>query len=194
MWIVMMVPMMLPTVAPVLWRHREAVKMSGARRPGALTAVAGVGYFFVWTVVGVAAFSVGASVTSFVMDHAALARATPILVGVTVTIGGAIQLTSWKARQLADCRWGCLRHASRPVGVVGAWRDGVRLGLRCVACCGNLMAILLVMGAMDLRAMALAGAAITAERLSPGGERVARVTGAMLVAAGSVAIARAVGI
>jgi predicted metal-binding membrane protein len=43
------------------------------------------------------------------------------------------------------------------------------------------MAILLVIGVMDLRAMAFVGAAITAERLAPAGERVARAIGAVAV-------------
>jgi predicted metal-binding membrane protein len=52
-------------------------------------------------------------------------------------------------------------------------RHGVGLGLHCSACCGNLIAILLVIGVMDLRAMAVVTAAITWERLAPSGERVA---------------------
>jgi len=39
------------------------------------------------------------------------------------------------------------------------------------------MAILLVIGVIDLRAMAVVAAAITVERLAPAGERVARATG-----------------
>jgi hypothetical protein len=39
------------------------------------------------------------------------------------------------------------------------------------------MGILLVIGVMDLRAMAVATAAITVERLAPDGERVVRATG-----------------
>jgi predicted metal-binding membrane protein len=55
------------------------------------------------------------------------------------------------------------------------------------------MAILLVIGVMDLRAMAVVTAAITVERLAPAGERVARVTGAGAVGAGLFLIARAAG-
>jgi hypothetical protein len=44
---------------------------------------------------------------------------------------------------------------------------------------------------MDLRAMALVMLAITAERLAPAGERVARAIGAIGVAAGLLLIARA---
>ena len=44
-----------------------------------------------------------------------------------------------------------------------AWRHGVRLGLHCSYCCAGLTANLLVVGVMDLRAMAVTGAAITLE-------------------------------
>jgi predicted metal-binding membrane protein len=47
---------------------------------------------------------------------------------------------------------------------------------------------------MDLRAMALVTSAITAERLLPAGERVARATGAVVVAVGLFLVARSVGL
>ena len=56
------------------------------------------------------------------------------------------------------------------------------------------MAVLLVLGVMDSRAMALVAAAITAERLTPAGEAVARALGAVAVGAGLLLIARAVGL
>src|SRR5579864_9447989 len=56
MWIVMMVAMMLPSLVPMLWRYRQAVGRTGEARLGLLTALVGVGYFFVWTVFGMAAF------------------------------------------------------------------------------------------------------------------------------------------
>jgi predicted metal-binding membrane protein len=56
------------------------------------------------------------------------------------------------------------------------------------------MAILLVIGVMDLRAMAVVGAAITVERLAPAGERVARAIGGLVIGAGLFLIARAAGL
>jgi predicted metal-binding membrane protein len=56
------------------------------------------------------------------------------------------------------------------------------------------MVILLVIGVMDLRAMAVVPAAITVERLATAGERVARITGAVFVGAGVFLIARAAGL
>ena len=56
------------------------------------------------------------------------------------------------------------------------------------------MAILLVIGVMDLGAMAIVAAAITVERLAPAGERVARAIGAAVVRAGLLLIARSAGL
>ena len=111
-----------------------------------------------------------------------------------VLIAGTLQFTSWKAHHLAGCREVPAHGSSLPADAGAAWRRGLRLGLHCAYCCANLTAILLVVGVMDLRAMAAVTAAITAERLMPAGERVARATGAVIVGAGLLLIARAVGI
>ena len=81
-----------------------------------------------------------------------------------------------------------------PADAETAWRHGLCLELRCGYCCAGLVAILLVIGVMDLRAMAVVAAAITVERLTPAGERVARAIGAVVVGAGLVLIARAAGL
>ena len=76
-----------------------------------------------------------------------------------------------------------------------AWRHGLATpGLRICSqvLCKWLIAILLVLGVMDLRAMVLVGAAITVERLAPAGQRVARATGVVVFAAGLFLIVRAV--
>src|SRR6266700_1681606 len=73
MWIVMMVAMMLPSLAPTLWRYREAVGRTGETRLGRLTALVGVGYFLVWTVFGMAVFPVGIALAAVEMRQRALA-------------------------------------------------------------------------------------------------------------------------
>jgi predicted metal-binding membrane protein len=58
-----------------------------------------------------------------------------------------------------------------PADARTAWRHRLRLGLECVPCCAGLMAILLVLGIMDLRAMALvvgAGLVLVARAIGPG--------------------------
>jgi len=192
MWVVMMVAMMLPSLVPMLWRYREAVSRTGTPCLGRLTALVGVGYFFVWTVFGMVAFPVGAALAAIAMEQPALARAVPIAVGVVVLIAGSLQFTAWKARQLACCREAPGRGRTRSADAGAAWRYGLRLGLHCIRCCAGPTAVLLFVGVMDLRAMALATAAITIERLAPAGERVARAIGAVAVAAGLLLIVRAV--
>jgi predicted metal-binding membrane protein len=194
MWSVMMVAMMLPSLVPRLWRDRQPVGSTGEARLGLLTALVGVAYFFVWTVFGMAAFPLGVVLAAAEMRQPALARAVPLAVGVVVLMAGALQLTAWKARHLAYCRGGPGSGCTPPADAGTAWRQGMRLGLHCSRCCAGLMAILLVIGVMDLRAMAAVAAAITVERLAPAGERVARAIGAVVVAAGLFLIARAVGL
>jgi predicted metal-binding membrane protein len=192
MWIAMMVAMMLPSLVRMLWRYRQAVGGTGDARLGRLTALVGVGYFVVWTVFGMAAFPLGVAPATLEMQQPALARAVPIAVGVVLLIAGGLKLTAWKARHLA-----CCREAPRPMlpaDAGTAWRHGLRLGLHCTHCCAGLMAILLVIGVMDLRAMAVVAATITVERLAPAGERVARAIGALVVGAGLVSIALAAGL
>jgi predicted metal-binding membrane protein len=194
MWVVMMVPMMLPSLAPMLWRYRQAVDQAGKTRLGRLTALVGLGYFFVWTVFGMAAYPLGVALATVEMQLPALSRAVPIAVGVVIVIAGALQFTSWKARHLACCRTSPGCGSPLPANVGTAWRHGLRLGLHCGYCCAGLMAILLVIGVMDLRAMAVIATAITAERLAPAGERVARAIGAVVVGAGFLLIAQAAGL
>jgi predicted metal-binding membrane protein len=170
MWTVMMVAMMLPSVAPMLERHRQTIGS------GRMTAIAGAGYFFVWALLGAAIFPLGAALATVEI---------PFATGMVILLAGLLQFTPWKARLLACCResTNCAGHS--------AWRQGLCLGIDCACCCLGPTTVLLVVGPMDLRAMAVVTAAITAERLLPGGEQVARATGALAIAAVLFQIARA---
>jgi len=204
MWVVMMVAMMLPSLVPMLRRYRQAFagtgeirlgpRPVGERRLGWLTAIVGVGYFLVWAAFGMAAYPPGVALTAIEMRQPALARAVPIAVGVVVLLAGALQFTAWKARHLACYREAPGHGLTLPADVGTAWRQGVRLGLQCVRCCFGLMAILLVIGVMDMRAMAFVAAAITVERIAPAGDGVARAIGALVVGAGLFLIGRAAGL
>jgi predicted metal-binding membrane protein len=194
MWIVMMIAMMLPSLASMLWRYRQAVRSTGETRLAGLTALAGLAYLVVWAAFGMAAFPLGVALATVTMQLPALARAVPISVGAVVVLAGALQFTAWKAHHLACCREDPRRRHTLQADVRSAWRHGVRLGVHCSYCCVGLMAILFVVGIMDLRVMAAVTAAITVERLGPAGERVARTIGAVIVGAGLFLIARATGL
>lgn len=177
MWVVMMVAMMSPSLLPA-WREY---------RPG-LAAVTGAGYFFVWAVLGAIIFALGAALAQVLLQMNTVARAVPALSGLVVLLAGAFQFTGWKARHLSCCR----QHPEQlPTHAGTAWRDGLQLGVHCIYSCAGLTTLLLVFGVMDLRAMVIVTALITAERLAPDGDRVARAAGAVAMAVGLLMSARA---
>ncbi|MFS8973346.1 DUF2182 domain-containing protein [Cupriavidus necator] len=190
MWVVMMAAMMLPSLAPMLWGYHVAVGATVGL--GRLTTLAGMAYFVVWTALGLAVFASGAALAALAMRWPALARAVPLLAGLAVLVAGALQFTAWKARQLACCRHSPACTLAADAGT--AWRYGLRLGLHCSYCCAGMTAILLAVGVMDLRAMAVITAAITAERLASDAERVAKAIGVLASISGVLMLAQAVGL
>jgi predicted metal-binding membrane protein len=192
MWVVMMVAMMMPSLAPMLLRYRQAIGTKSHSPGDWLTVVVGAGYFFVWTIFGIAVFPLGVALATAEMQLPELSRAVPVAVGVTVLIAGFLQFTGWKAQQLTCCRQAACSNGIMPVSIGTAWQQGLRFGLHCSQCCFGLIMILLVIGVMDLRMMAIVAVAITAERLAPAGVPVAQTTGVLAAGAGLFLIARAV--
>jgi predicted metal-binding membrane protein len=193
MWILMMVPMMLPSLAPSLWRYRQAVDSGGERRRCQVTALVVGGYFLVWSGFGMAAFASGIALAAVERKLPDSSRTVPMAIGLLVLIVGALQFTAWKAHHLACCRrasgWDCM-----PADAGVAWRDGLRLGLHCCCRCAGLTTIQLLIGAMDLRVMAVMATAITAERLAPASLHIERAIGAAVIVAGLFLVARAAAI
>jgi predicted metal-binding membrane protein len=190
-WTAMMAAMMLPSLVPMLIRYRRAVRGIGSGQLHVSTALIGAGYFGVWTLAGAAVFLLGVTLAAIEMRQPALASVAPIATGLTVVAAGAMQFTAWKARELSWCKEPLDHHRTATAGARAAWRHGLCLGLHCGASCAGLMAILLVIGMMDLRAMALVTAAITVERLAPTAFRAERAIGAIGVGAGVILIALA---
>ena len=194
MWVVMMVAMMLPCLVPTLGRYRQALGGKGETHPGWLTSLVGGGYFLVWTAFGIVIFPVGVSLAELEMQVPAFSRMVPLAAAVVVVIAGAFQFTPWKTNHLACCRHTLERRCMLRVDGAAAWQQGLRLGINCCCCCAGLMTILLVLGVMDLRTMAFVTVAITAERLAPAGDIVARVIGAVVIGMGLFLLAQAVGL
>jgi predicted metal-binding membrane protein len=109
--------------------------------------------------------------------------AVPIAVGAVVLIAGALRGNGRIGRSVTGFM--------EPTSAVAAWRHGLHLSVRCIACGLGPTAILLVMGVMDLRAMAVVTALITLERLAPAGERVARALRNVVGGAGLFMLTRA---
>ena len=189
-----MLAMMLPCLAPTLLRYRKAVQKTGARRLGWLTALVGLGYFLIWTIVGLAVFPLGVGLNAILMQHKALSLIAPVAVGMVVLAAGLLQLTDWKLHQLACCRELPFLSQTPPGDATTAWKHGLQLGIRCSRCSAGLMSILLVTGVMNLFGMAVVTAAINFERLAPASKRVTGTIGTISIVAGLFLIGRAAGI
>ena len=191
MWVVMMAAMMLPSLVPMLSRYRRSISRAHHASLDGLTTLVAAGYFLVWTLLGLAVFAIGVAITAIEMEQPMLARAVPIAAGVTILIAGAVQFTKWKAHHLTRCREAPGHDCVLPAHPGSAWRQGLQFGFHCGLSCANLTAILLVVGVMDLRAMIAVTTAITAERLAPRGDRIARTIGLVVIGTGLLLISRA---
>jgi predicted metal-binding membrane protein len=195
MWMVMMVGMMLPSATPVLLLV-AAVNRRGAAAGGrGLTGAFGLGYVLAW-----GGFSVAATAAQWGLHAAALlspplATTSPLLGGVLLVAAGVYQLTPLKAACLAHCRspLSFLMTEWRE-GAGGALRMGLRHGLYCLGCCALLMGLLFVAGVMNLLWVALIAVFVLVEKVVPGGPRVGRLLGAVLIVTGLVVLARAFGV
>lgn len=100
-------------------------------------------------------------------------------------IAGVYQFSPLKRVCLATCRTplGFLLGEWR-AGVYGAFMMGVRHGVLCLGCCWALMALLFVGGVMNLAWVVALSIAVAIEKLAPHGDRLARVLGLGLIAAG----------
>ena len=191
MWWLMMTAMMLPSATPILMLvtalNRQA---SPDRRPFGATALFALGYLAAWGAFSVVAVAAQAWLTA----NGSLS--SMLHVGAGALAGGMLLAAGlW---QFAPLKRACLRHCRSPVhflttrrrpGAVGALAMGAEHGAYCVGCCWLMMALLFVGGVMNLYWIAGVALYALAEKLLPGGERVARITGAILIAAGLALLA-----
>jgi predicted metal-binding membrane protein len=153
MWVAMMVAMMFPTVAPMVLTHAGIVRSRGEGTIGTVAFV--VSYLVVWTAAGLVLLGViqllGSSVAAPV--HGRL----PDLGGATAVLAGIYQLTPLKAACLRACRspLGFMLSHDFGVGTSAAARTGISHGLRCLGSSWALIAVLAVLGLMNLALMAV---------------------------------------
>jgi predicted metal-binding membrane protein len=186
MWTEMMVAMMLPTVAPmVLTFALVNRKRREQERPFVPTAVFLAGYMTVW-----AAFSAVLALAQWALHGAALlsplmSSTSAWLAGGLLIAAGLFQFTHWKHACLAHCRspleflmtgW---REGRR-----GAFEMGVKHGAYCTGCCWVLMALLFVLGVMNVLWIAAITALVLIEKAVPRGEWWGRIAGVVFIAWG----------
>lgn len=179
-WLVMMVAMMLPAAAPVVALYALAAR----RGVVAAVPVFVAGYLGVWALSGLPAYAVALALEEpLMMGEPWVGR----LVGGTLLAAAVYELTPLKDACLRRCRSPLSFYLSRTGSLADprrAFRAGGEHGLYCLGCCWALMAVLVVVGGMQLGwALALA-LVISAEKLLPGARLLVRSTAAVAAALG----------
>jgi len=189
MWSVMMVAMMLPSAAPMIFVFVTVNLRRGldANAPYVSTGLFALGYLLVWGV-----FSVGATAAQWGSQRAAvLAEATLAL----TPLAGAAVLVAAGLWQLTPLKYACLARCQSPIGfLLAEWRQGrrgalvmgLRHGLYCLGCCWALMALLFVGGVMNLAWVAAIATFVLVEKTVPAGRVVGWLSGGALIAGGVV--------
>ena len=190
--VAMMVAMMLPSLAFTAWGVHRRLRAMRVPRAAQRIALLSIGYASVWSVIGLALFVSDMALSPTRMALSAESRGAAWTVGAVMVCAGLVQRSRWKANQLLRCRREAV--AVRAIGgsVMIALLDGYRLGAACALSCAAPMAVLIAAGLMDTRMTLVITAAISAERVAPGGARIARFTGAVALVVGSVMCLRAV--
>jgi predicted metal-binding membrane protein len=189
MWAVMMVGMMAPSATPMVLLFAAARARRGDSALSAASALFGLGYLAVWT-----GFSAVAALAQWALHDAALLSSamkasSPRVAGAVLLVAGIYQITPWKNA--------CLSHCRSPLdflishwhdGKYGALQMGARHGAYCLGCCWAIMALLFVVGVMNLVWVAALAALVLLEKLAPQGVWLARISGAIMIVLGFIAL------
>jgi predicted metal-binding membrane protein len=184
MWSVMMVAMMVPAAAPmVLVFARVNRNRREQDRPYVPTSVFVLGYVVVWS-----AFSLLATLSNFGL-HAAGLLSSMMGESTSAYLGGALLLAAG-IYQWTPLKYACLTQCRTPLGfIMTQWRDGrggalqmgLKHGLYCLGCCWVLMALLFVLGIMNLAWIAALAVVVLLEKVAPGGLWVGRAAGLIFI-------------
>ena len=182
MWIVMMIAMMVPSVAPVILLFAGVSRRRRVQGvPAAPVSVFTLGYLLAWTGYAVLAALTQSALHSAALLSPTMATRSPLLGGGLLILAGVYQWLPLKGACLAHCR--------SPLGFFSTeWREGVsgalvmgfRHGSYCVGCCWALMALLFVAGVMNLLWVAAIAGFVLAEKVVPNGRLARRISGALL--------------
>jgi predicted metal-binding membrane protein len=192
MWWVMMVGMMTPSAAPMVLVFATLNRNKRARDQNFVpTSIFLLGYLAAW-----GAFSLAATLAQWALDGVALlssevAAINPLVGGTLAILAGLYQFTPLKQACLRNCR-------SPFAFVLNHWREGrsgaLRMGLEhggyCLGCCWLLMALLFVVGVMNLLWVAGLAVFVFAEKLLPGGHWTGKIGGGVLLGLGVFLLTR----
>ena len=186
MWWVMMIAMMVPSAAPTILLFAAIKRRQAAtENPVIASWLFLAGYLVIW-----AGFSLVAVSAQWTLEQSGLlsgmmASTSNLLAGIILLAAGLYQFTPIKRA--------CLHYCQSPVlflsrywrpGAMGALRMGFRHGGYCVGCCWFLMALLFVVGVMNLVWVAAVAIYVAFEKLLPRSPWLSRAAGVGLILVG----------
>ena len=186
MWVVMMIAMMTPSVAPLILIFATVNRQRKLQeRPFVNSAYLAAGYFLIWT-----AFSLAATALQWWLQQIALLNpdmivTSRLLAGITLIAAGIFQFTPLKQT--------CLKHCRTPLsfilqrwkeGKLGALKMGIENGYYCLGCCWMLMVLLFVVGIMNILWIALIALFVLVEKISPQTKWIPYAAGIILIGYG----------
>ncbi len=189
MWITMMAAMMLPLIAPMVIAHHAVAHRRGEGAMSTIVFVAG--YLLVWSAIGVVPLLAYWGFSQW-NDDVAQSWWLPALSGAILIVAGAYQFTRPKKLCLDKCQSPFMFVATHDCrrGVGNALRAGVVHGMLCLGCCWAMMAVLAVVGLMNLLWMTAIFVLFFVERHWKRGLVVAKAAGVALMLLGIGIIAQ----
>jgi predicted metal-binding membrane protein len=187
MWVAMMVAMMFPTIAPIVLAHRMVVQRRGEGNAPTVAFV--LGYILVWALIGAFPLLGFLGFRNLAAD-AGDSRWLPTLAGGILFVAGVYQFTRWKAACLKACRspMSFLMTHDFGGGSRSALKAGLTHGAYCLGCCWALMAVLVVVGLMNLVWMAGIALVFLAEKNWKHAVGLTKVVGSVLIVLGIAVI------
>ncbi len=189
-WVVMMIAMMFPTVAPMILVFARVQRDRGSFGRAFMSTCVFVGaYLLIWTLFGGLSY-LGALAAS------GLAQQIPWIIMNAARFGGGIlvlaglyQFTPLKRVCLAKCRTpqDFILHFWRE-GYPGSFRMGLSHGIYCLGGNWLLFVLLFPLGMMNIAALVLLTALIFAEKRFPLGLRIAQCVAPALILYGTLVI------
>jgi predicted metal-binding membrane protein len=184
MWWVMMIAMMTPGMAPLLLlharvlRHREASTRD--RTPTSTLAIL-AGYLVLWLAFALIAASLQfALIRLNLLSEMMLSSRTPWFSAAVLALAGMYQFSASKRA--------CVHHCGGPFEFLMRYARsspfmlGVRHGIWCIGCCWVLMALLFVVGVMNIAWIAALAVLVLLEKFSPFSTQIRYASGALLIA------------
>ena len=191
MWAIMMMALMLPSAAPAILLAAALMRQRGGNDFLGSTGLFVLGYLAIWFGVSVVAVASQWGFNQIGLLSADMVSLSVFLSGVLLIAAGLYQLTPWKRACLIQCRspFDLIAKYWRR-GCLGPMLAGIRHGMFCLGCCWMMMALLFVVGVMNIFWIAGIALLVALEKLLPAGPRISQMTGILLMVWGTVVLVR----